>query len=109
MRVGLVFAQQAQPDPKTIPLTDPIDVQTVPELISKITTYVWQISIPVITLMVIWGGWQILTAGDDSSKVTKGKDTLKWAVIGAAVILVAQGLVFVVTSLFGVDESQIKL
>jgi len=98
---ALVQAQGNQP---TIQLTDPTGTGTFAALAEKIVSYLWQIAIPIIAIMVLWGGFLFLTAGDDISKVQKAKNTLKWAVIGTAVILVAQGVVFIIGELFGVEN-----
>ncbi|MFA4845827.1 MAG: pilin [Patescibacteria group bacterium] len=44
-------------------------------------------------LMFIWGGFQWLVSGGEPEKVKKGKETLKWAVIGLVVILGAYMLI----------------
>ena len=43
----------------------------------------------VIVIMVLYGGFEWLTAMGREEKVTKGKDTLIWAAIGAVVISIA--------------------
>jgi len=93
--------------PDTSIKLEPVGPSTIKELTDTVLRYLWQVAIPVLTIMVIWGGYQILTAGDDSSKVTKGKETVKWAVVGAGIILIAQGMVYVVGQLFGLSESEI--
>lgn len=51
-------------------------------------------------LMFVWGGFQWLTSMGSPDKVKKGKDTLIWAAIGIAIIMMAYTLVrAVVTAL----------
>lgn len=38
-------------------------------------------------LIFIWGGFKIIFANGNEEKITKGKTTLLWAVIGLAVVL----------------------
>lgn len=49
----------------------------------------------------LYGGFQILTAGGDEEKVTKGKDTIVRGAIGLAVIFLASTVVNWIISLFG--------
>ena len=49
-------------------------------------------------LMFVWGGFQWLTSMGAPDKVKKGKDTLIWATIGIAVIIMAYTLVKAVVS-----------
>jgi Type IV secretion system pilin len=39
--------------------------------------------------MLIWGGFQIMTAGGDSKKVSQGTNTVKYAIVGFLVIVFA--------------------
>lgn len=38
-------------------------------------------------LVFIWGGFHLIFSGGNEEKITKGKSTLVWAVIGLAIIL----------------------
>jgi len=39
---------------------------------------------------VMWGGYTMLTAGGDTSKIEQGKKTILWAIIGVAVVALAR-------------------
>ncbi len=45
------------------------------------------------TIMVIWGGFTLMTSGGNSEKVQKGKDTLVWALLGLAVVFLSWAIV----------------
>lgn len=38
-------------------------------------------------LVFIWGGFQMIFSGGQEEKITKGRSTLVWAVVGLAIIL----------------------
>jgi hypothetical protein len=57
--------------------------------------FIIYIAPPILALMILVGGFQILWAKDDPSKVKSGKDTIKYAVIGFAIILCAKGVALV--------------
>lgn len=51
---------------------------------------------PVVAIMVLIGGYQIVTAGGDPKKLQSGKQTVLWAAIGFAIIIIAQGVALVI-------------
>ena len=51
---------------------------------------------PIVAVMVIIWGYQILTAGGDPEKFSKGKKTILYAAAGFAVILLANGVVLII-------------
>ncbi|MFC1598258.1 pilin [Patescibacteria group bacterium] len=53
-------------------------------------------------VLIIYGGFTILTSGGNDEKVQKGRQILFWAIIGAVVILSSLGIVsFIDAELFG--------
>ena len=56
---------------------------------------------PVVTIMVLYGAYKIMTAGDSPDKVTEGRKVILYAAIGFAIIIMARGLVFVIAELIG--------
>jgi len=78
---------------------------TIYSLLSRIMTYLLELAIPVATVMILYGAFQILTAGDDSKKYESGKDTIKWTVIGFVIILLASGIPSLISELLGADTS----
>jgi len=67
-------------------------------IIQKVSNFLMTLLVPVATIMALWGGFQMLTAGGDEAKFKKGRQTLTYAAIGAIVVLVSGGLVDVITS-----------
>lgn len=47
-------------------------------------------------IMTLYAAFQILTAGGDSKKVTAAWNTIKWAIMGFGLYLIAGGLVSVI-------------
>lgn len=79
------------------PLGEGTTVQT---LIGKVIKSVLGVVGSLALLMFIYGGFTWMTAAGASDKVTKGRDTLVWAVIGLVVVFSAYAMVkFVFTSL----------
>jgi hypothetical protein len=89
---------------KVEPLPNPLGVGTIPELIDRITTYIIQLAAPIVTIMILVGAFQMLTAAGNESKFSQGKKTITYAVIGMAVVLVAKGITAVITNFLGVSK-----
>lgn len=41
-------------------------------------------------IMIIWGGFRLLTSGGDSVKIEEGKKTILWALIGIVIVGLAR-------------------
>ena len=50
-------------------------------------------------IMILWGAFQIFTAGGDVEKVKKGRSTILYAVIGLVIILAGSGIDLIICSL----------
>jgi cytochrome b561 len=71
-----------------------------PELFKKIIMLLsWIVGI-VAVIMIIFGGFWIITANGDAQKVGKGRNTIIYAVIGLIVVLLAQIIVRFVINQF---------
>jgi hypothetical protein len=90
-----VFAQKLD-DPMGLSSTNPI-----PQFITRISGYIFAIASPLAILMGIWAAILFISAGGDPGKVKQGKDTLTWAVVGLAVVLLANSLVNIVQTKIG--------
>ena len=53
---------------------------------------------PIAILMVLWGAFMLMTAAGSPDKVKKAKEVLLYAVIGIAIAIMAQGIIFVIRS-----------
>lgn len=83
----------------TIP--NPLNCDTLQDCVSKVIRGLLLLATPIVAVMVIWGGFQILTAGGDPEKFSTGKKTILYAAVGFAVILLAQGVVFIIQDVLG--------
>jgi len=67
----------------------------------KVIGFLWLIAIPIASIMVLVGGFQMMTSAGDPEKFSSGKKTLTYAAIGLVVILLAGGFASFIKSLFG--------
>lgn len=70
-------------------------------IINNILNYLIYISIPILALMILIGGFQILTARDKPEQITSGKKTIQYAVIGFAIILISKGVALIILKVIG--------
>jgi hypothetical protein len=85
----------------TISLPNPLSCENLGCIIKKIISELQKLAIPIVIIMVLIGGFQIMTAGGNEERVKQGKSTIWWAVIGYVIILLANGLVLVIESILG--------
>lgn len=93
-----VFAQKLD-DP--MGLSSTTSTNPIPQFITRISGYIFAIASPLAILMGIWAAILFISAGGDPGKVKQGKDTLTWAVVGLAVVLLANSLVNIVQTKIG--------
>jgi len=70
-------------------------------LMGKIIFAVLGLTGAIALVMFIWGGLQWMTAAGNSEKVTKGRDTLMWAVLGLVIIFSSYAILKAVLNVLG--------
>lgn len=81
-------AQATTPSGTSLANMNPLsNVETVQQLITKILNLVVQIGLPIIVLMIIYAGFQYVTARGNPEKIKEAHGTILWTVIGAAIVL----------------------
>lgn len=80
-------------------IKNPLGTTEVIDIINRILNYLIYISVPILALMILIGGFQILTARADPKKITDGKTTIAWAVVGFLVILISKGIALILLAI----------
>ena len=92
-KIFLINTALADGTSSSITISNPLgSISTIPGLINKIIDFLATLGIPVVTLLVIYGGWQILIAGGNETNFTKGKNTITYAALGYGIVLIAKGV-----------------
>ncbi len=60
----------------------------------------YDIAAPLTSIMVLVGGFQMMTAAGDPEKFSKGKKTLTYAAVGFVIVLIAGGITSLIKSIF---------
>jgi len=98
---GVAYAQSTQS--QAISLTDPLGGN---ETFTTVATAVagflfWDIAMPLSVVMVLVGAFQLMTSAGEPEKVSQGRKTLMYAIIGFAIAFVAGGITNIIKSLIG--------
>ena len=82
-------------------ITNPLGVNTFWDLLNVITSWLIYIGAPIATGMIIFAGFQYMSAGGDENKIKQASNTLTYAIVGFIIILVAKGLALAIKDLLG--------
>ncbi len=82
-------------------LPNPLGACNIITIINNILNYLIYISVPILALMILIGGFYILTAKDDPAKVIKGRTTIMYAAIGFTIILISKGVALILLTIIG--------
>lgn len=89
------------PDTGVISLPNPLSAGNFEDLIDAIVSWLLVIALPVVVLLIIFGGAQYMFAGVNPEQQRKAKNIILYALIGYAIILLSKVLLGVVTGIFG--------
>lgn len=81
-------------------IENPLKANSFQELILNIVDFLFNLAIPIMALMIIWGGFLFVTATGKEESIRQGKQLILWAVIGFIVILLAKGLIAFLQNIF---------
>ena len=95
---GIAFAQTQTAPPLTNPLGANSSFQTV---LGNISTFLLVIAAPICGIMVVWGGFQMITSRGDPEKFSEGKKTLLYAAVGFVVVIFASSVAPLIQNIFG--------
>jgi hypothetical protein len=102
---SVVYAVSTDSDsPVSKGLVDPMglsETNPIPQFITRISGYIFAIASPLAILMGIWAAVLFISAGGNPERVKQGKQTLTYAVIGLAVVLLANSMVNIVQTKIG--------
>ncbi|MCX7616200.1 MAG: pilin [Patescibacteria group bacterium] len=93
---------------ETVELHNPLGGRTFSTILKDTISYLIKVSAPIVIIMFLIGGFQMLTAGDNENKFKQGKKTITYAAIGTLVILISSGFIYVLADILGIDKSKIE-
>jgi hypothetical protein len=70
------------------------------ETVERIAAVIFTFSIPIFSIMILVGGFMIMAAGGEEEKISKGRKTLLYALIGFVIILLSASVPAIIRSIF---------
>ena len=74
-------------------------------LVRIIAQWIFNLAIPIAVAMIVYAGILFLISGGDTSKVTKARQVLTYAVVGLAIILIGSGFISLIRSILELGSS----
>jgi len=87
---------------KIVCICNPLSAPDFETIVGNIINFIFKIAIVLAPLMVIVGGFLLVTAGGDLNKVNQAKNLLLWTAIGFAVVLLSKGILAIINQILGV-------
>jgi hypothetical protein len=78
---------------------NPLGFGSFPDIIAGVGNFLFWILVSIASIIIIVGGFYLLTSGGDPDKVRTAKKILLYALIGLAIVLFARALIFVIKQL----------
>ena len=85
-------------------IVNPLTTNSFDEIINNVTDFLFKVALVVGPLMIVIAGFMLMTAADDTGKVTKAKQIIFYTLIGLFIVLFARGLVSVLKQVIGVKK-----
>lgn len=83
----------------TVNLPNPLNTNSITEVVKNITGWLITVATPVVAVMVIIGAFQMLFAGGSEEKFRNGKKTITYSVIGFVIVLLAKGIAAIIQAI----------
>lgn len=103
LKTALVYNAYAQtncPQGQTDCFQNPLgNADTVGAVIAKVVGGLWIFAIPISSIFILWGAFQILMSSGEAEKINKGKKTILYAIIGLVLMIFASGVGYVITDI----------
>ncbi len=99
-REGFQGQDELNNDPMELP--NPLgSTNTLTQLLDKILDGLLVLSIPIMTIMVLYGAFMIMSSASNPGKVETGKKTVLYAAIGFGIFLFAKVIAIIIRSVLG--------
>ena len=79
-------------------LQNPLKYESIEELVEAIINFVFNLALVIAPLIIIIGGFYIITSSGNPEKIKTGKNIIIYALVGILIILVSKGVVAIITS-----------
>lgn len=85
-------------------IRNPITSQTFQAVVEGITKWATAIAVPLSTLMVLISAYLYMFSAGDPKKLDTARKALTWALVGFAIVLIAQSAAALIKNILGVTD-----
>ena len=82
-------------------LTNPLGVNTIPQVLDRIINFMIILAGPIAVLMLVYAGYLFVVGGGSEEKVKTAKRIILGVVIGISILVLSKALVYVTCNVLG--------
>ena len=83
-----------------ISLPNPLSCADASCVVTKIINFIFVLATPICAIMVLWGGFEMMTSAGDPEKFSTGRNTILYAAVGFVVVLLANSVASIIQGVF---------
>lgn len=103
-----IFARAASDSMPSFVIQNPLAIEGgLQEILALIINFLTNITFIIAPIMYLWAGFQYLTSAGDDKKIKSAKNTIIWTTVGVLIILMAEGVIYIVQDLLIPQETTI--
>lgn len=80
------------------------DIKSIGGLIDLLSQFLLNLAIPISVILILYGGFLMLTSGGVPARYQTGINAVKWAVIGFAIVIIGKGFVALIKSILSIGK-----
>jgi len=82
-----------------VEIPNPLGTESWEVLLDRIASYLIALAIPVASLAIAYGAWQMMASEGNVEKIEEAKRTIRWAIIGLIIVILAKGLALAIKNM----------
>lgn len=103
-----IFVRAASDNMPSFVIQNPLAIEGgLQEILALIINFLTNITFIIAPIMYLWAGFQYLTSAGDDKKIKSAKNTIIWTTVGVLIILMAEGIIYIVQDLLMPQETTI--
>ncbi len=88
-------------------IENPLEADSFEEIINSIIDVIWNLSVVLAPLMIVWAGVLYITSGGNPEQITKAKNIIIYTLVGFAIILLSKGFFEIIKQLLGIKGAEV--
>ena len=85
-----------------VTIENPIRFDSINEFLTALTNLLIQLGLALVVFMIVLGGAYIMLAGANPQNIEKGKNIIKWTVLGVGVVIFARAILALIHFTLGI-------